>query len=92
MEEFVERFFRPLVNGYWNRYRRMFPSVEEDPAKAEAVVQCFIKFDNFDPAKGNSYSYFTQVISRVFFQDEGKAQQYASRYINESAMDKQDDL
>lgn len=87
MDEIITRFFTPLVDGFWERHAWRFKNLDEHTSKPQAIVQCFLKFDNYDPAKGSSYSYFTQIISNVFFHDNRNEALYRNRFINESSLD-----
>lgn len=90
MNDALERFFVPLVDGYLQRYGYKFQALIKDPeklecAKQKALIQCWAKFDLYKPdTSASSMSYFTTLISRVFLHDSIKETEHNGRFINAS--------
>ncbi len=86
MVELIDRFFRPLIDGYWSKYYPTFPDLDEHAAKPGAVCMCWIKFDRFDPTKGSGLNYFTKIVQHEFMGEQAKAALYRRRFINSSSL------
>lgn len=90
MDDLMERFFIPLIDGYLVRYGYKYQALVSNPdkldeAKQKALIQCWVKFDHFDPEKtANAFAYFTTVIARVFMHESKKEAEHDYRYLNES--------
>ena len=87
MEEITENYFKPLAAGYWQKECYRFRRLDESMAVRGAIVMCFLKFDNYDPALGSAFNYFTKVIQKHLQHESIKECTYYSRYQSIEAPD-----
>lgn len=67
--------FYTLANNSFDRYKNGSRLLEQEDAVQEAVTDCWLGIELFDPSKGTSYNYFRQVVAHAF----GKLVKHATR-------------
>lgn len=86
MEELMKRFFLPLLKGWYARYGHHFNTLgpDYDDAEQEAIIQCVVVFDKYDPSRGTAMNFFTRVIQWVFEGYRDKKDLHDRRFITEA--------
>lgn len=72
--------FYQIAEGVGNRSRFTYTLKQPDDALQEAVLNCWMKLDRYDPSKGRAFNYFTTLCWNSFRQAYRSAGIYQTRF------------